>query len=97
MAASSKRKRRVLKATVDSDSEEERDIDVGVSVNMAGDRVVHRHAHNSPRKQQRLRPQSPTPCTAEPLPAPDFAPEYNQQKHKKQVSCLHNSFFLPFD
>lgn len=92
MAASSKRKRRVLRATVDSDSEEERDIDIGVSVNMAGDRVVHRHAHNSPRKQLRSRPRSSTPCTAEPLPAPDFAPEYDQQK-RKQVSCFRNRFF----
>lgn len=89
----SKRKRRVLRATVDSDSEEERDIDVGVSVNMAGDRVVHLHAHNSPKKQPRLRPQSPTPCTAEPLPAPDFAPDYDPQK-RKQVSCFYNSFFI---
>lgn len=88
--AGMKRKRHILRATVDSDSEEEHDIDVGVTVNVAGERVARRHAHRSPKKPPTSRPRSPTPCIAEPLPAPDFVPGLDKQK-RQQVSYIRTT------
>lgn len=91
MAASRKRKH-IMKATIDSDSDEERDIDIGVSVNASGVHLMHREVYRSPKKQGKAKAPSPAPCIPQPSLVPDLAPEYNGGK-RKQVSYIISGGF----